>query len=205
MSKIKQKPHQTLQPDHIPHAPFYFARHGKTDWNKENRVMGQIDIPLNEIGIEQAHVIAEKLANLDISRIFSSPLKRTMQTSEIIAQAINAPIAVIEELKNAYAGIMEGQDRGDGKWLEDWRMGGNVQDAEPWVEFVKRVAIGLKKNLAQATGEKPILIVGHGPTYWALIHILNAQTIKTNAENCGVYFFSPPDLDSNQWKISTIK
>ena len=200
MNKLKQK----SKNNSIPHIPFYFVRHGQTDWNKENKVMGQIDIPLNEIGIEQANVIAEKMTNLDISHIFASPLKRTIQTSEIIAWTTNAPITIIEELKNAYAGIMEGQDRGDGKWLEDWRMGGNIEGAEPWSKFVSRIGIGLKKALAQAVNEKPILIVGHAPTYWALLHILNVHAADKKADNCGVYFLSPPDLNSNQWVVNAM-
>lgn len=166
--------------------------------------MGQIDIPLNEIGIKQAHISAKKIAPLNISRIVSSPLRRATQTSEIIAQKMNAPIAIIEELKNANAGIMEGQDRGDGKWLEQWRMGGNIEGAEPWSKFVSRVAIGLNKALAYSNDEKPILIVGHGPTFWALIHILNAQTEIEKAENCVIYFFDPLDLDANQWKVRAL-
>lgn len=188
----------------VPNIPFYFVRHGKTDWNEQNKVMGQIDIPLNEVGRKQANIIAEKLANLDISHIFSSPLKRAVETSETIAQTTNAPVTVIEELKNAYAGIMEGQDREDGKWLEDWKMGSNVKQAEPWAEFVSRITTGLKKALTHAKNEKPILIVGHGPTYWALLHILNAKAVDAKAENCGVYFFRPPDIDFNQWEVSAL-
>jgi probable phosphoglycerate mutase len=190
--------------NHIPHIPFYFARHGETDWNKANKVMGQIDIPLNKVGLEQAQVISEKMVHLDISHIFSSPLKRATQTAEIIAKATNTPITVIEELKNAFAGIMEGQDRGNGKWLEDWRMGSDIEGAESWSEFTSRVSIGLKKALAQAIDKKPILIVGHGPTYWALLPILNVPAADKKAENCVVYFFSPPDLGSNQWKVSAL-
>ncbi len=96
------------------------------------------------------------------------------------------------------------KDRGDASWLENWRMGGDIEDAEHWSEFVSRVAIGLNISLAHAIDEKPILIVGHGTTYWALIHILNAQADIKKAENCGVYFFSAPDLDSNQWKVSAL-
>lgn len=39
----------------IPHQPFYFMRHGEMDWNRSNLIMGQMDIPLNETGIRQAH------------------------------------------------------------------------------------------------------------------------------------------------------
>jgi broad specificity phosphatase PhoE len=189
----------------IPHVPFYFVRHGETDWNKENRVMGQIDIPLNEIGIKQAHVIAQKIAPLTISYIASSPLQRAIQTAEIISETTNSPITIIEELKNASAGIMESKDRGDGTWLEAWRLGTDIEGAESWSEFVARVAIGLKKALAQAIDKKPILIVAHGPTYWALLNILNAKTTVKKAENCRVYSFSPPDFDSNQWTTESIR
>jgi len=202
MNKLNKKSLQNSQNNHIPHIPFYFVRHGRTDWTMDNKVMGQIDIPLNENGIEQAHVIAQKIPNFDISHIFSSPLKRAMQTSEIIAKATSVPISTLDELKNAYAGIMEGQDKGDGKWLENWKRGATIEGAEHWTEFVSRVAIGLNNALAHATNEKPILIVGHGPTYWALLHILNAQTTKKSAKNCEVYFFNPPDADSNQWRVN---
>ncbi len=38
----------------LPLKPFYFIRHGETDWNKRNIIMGSIDIPLNDYGIDQA-------------------------------------------------------------------------------------------------------------------------------------------------------
>lgn len=188
----------------IPPTPFYFVRHGNTDWNKENRMMGQIDIPLNQIGIGQANALAEKLAHLDISHIFSSPLKRAIQTSEIIAKPDNIPTTIIEELKNVFAGPMEGKDRGDATWLKNWKMGADIEGAESWSEFISRVGIGLKKALSHAADKKPILIVGHGSTYDGLLYILNVQTFDTDAKNCGVYFFSPLDLASNEWESKCI-
>lgn len=61
--------------------------------------MGQIDIPLNDIGLAQANIIANKLSSLRIFHIFSGPLKKTIQTSEVISQATNAPITIIREFK----------------------------------------------------------------------------------------------------------
>ena len=58
----------------IPKRPFYFLRHGETDWNFEGRYQGQSDIPLNATGIAQAHAAADRLARVPIDRIVSSRL-----------------------------------------------------------------------------------------------------------------------------------
>lgn len=195
----------------ISHVPFYFVRHGQTDWNREDKVMGQIDIPLNAVGLEQAQVVAKNIAHLEISHIVSSPLKRAMQTSEIIKANINRPITVIDELKQNALGILEGRNKAEllygttiGNLIEHWKMGGDIEDAEHWSNFVSRIAIGLNFALAINPDEKPILIVAHKPVYWALLHILNAQAVDVNAKNCGVYFFRPLDLDSNRWIVNAL-
>jgi broad specificity phosphatase PhoE len=195
----------------IPHVPFYFVRHGQTDWNKENKVMGQIDIPLNATGLEQAQVAAKNIAQLEISHIVSSPLQRAMQTSEIIATAINRPITVIDELTQNALGVLEGRNKAEllngvaiDNLIEHWKMGGDIEDAEHWNDFVARIAVGLNSALAINPDDKPILIVAHKPVLWALLHILNAQIVDMNAKNCGVYFFRPHDLDSHGWIVNAL-
>jgi broad specificity phosphatase PhoE len=67
---------------------FYIFRHGQTDWNKERRMMGKRnDIPLNEIGLTQAAELAAVLAPFPIEIIYSSPLKRALETANVIAAA----------------------------------------------------------------------------------------------------------------------
>jgi len=61
------------------------VRHGETDWNVEQVFRGRIDIELNETGIKQAELLAEYLSDLKIEAIYSSPLKRALNTAEIIA------------------------------------------------------------------------------------------------------------------------
>ena len=45
----------------LPLNPFYFIRHGETEWNRRNIVMGSQDIPLNELGLQQAHEASQVL------------------------------------------------------------------------------------------------------------------------------------------------
>ena len=85
-----------------------FIRHGQTDWNKEKKLMGQTDIPLNEEGLAQARAVAETLAG-DFDALYSSPLKRAYQTAEIISERLKKPIIVREELKERGFGSLAGQ------------------------------------------------------------------------------------------------
>jgi broad specificity phosphatase PhoE len=67
----------TLQ---IPSMPFYFIRHGETDWNKTRQdLCDRDDIELNQTGIEQVEKIHPIIETLGITHIYSSPLKRTEQ------------------------------------------------------------------------------------------------------------------------------
>ncbi len=61
------------------------ARHGETEWNVAEVFRGRIDVELNEVGKKQAELLAEHLSDLKIDAIYSSPLKRAIQTAEMIA------------------------------------------------------------------------------------------------------------------------
>ena len=62
------------------------ARHGETEWNVKEIFRGRADIDLNETGLNQAELLAEYLSVFDITAIYSSPLKRAMNTAEVIAR-----------------------------------------------------------------------------------------------------------------------
>lgn len=86
MNKLKQQ----SQNNSIPHIPFYFLRHGETDWNKYQQALcDQDEITLNETGLIQATNIRTKLCFLGITRIYASPLMRAKQTAEIVNEALN--------------------------------------------------------------------------------------------------------------------
>lgn len=62
----------------------YIVRHVQTDWNKEGRYQGRIDVDLNSEGVSQAIKIRDKLADIKFDKVFSSPLKRAYKTARII-------------------------------------------------------------------------------------------------------------------------
>lgn len=70
---------------------YYLFRHGETDWNKEKRFMGQTDIPLNNVGKEQAINLAERLKELSLIELHSSDLQRTKETAQIIMSEKHPP------------------------------------------------------------------------------------------------------------------
>lgn len=72
------------------------VRHGQTDWNPIGRVMGHLDIPINKTGVEQSEHLMEWLKNVELHAIYSSPIKRALQTAQIIAKGKNG-LKVIEE------------------------------------------------------------------------------------------------------------
>jgi broad specificity phosphatase PhoE len=86
----------------------YVFRHGETDWNREGRSMGWLDVPLNQNGIEQAKKLAESLKDAGLEIIYSSPLSRTLETAKIVAGAKNIEIIQNDALKERNNGILEG-------------------------------------------------------------------------------------------------
>lgn len=70
------------------------VRHGQTVWNIESgeRFRGRTDLPLDDMGLAQAQALARRLADLPIAAIYSSPLKRAVQTAQPIAQQLALPV-----------------------------------------------------------------------------------------------------------------
>ena len=85
------------------------VRHGETDWNRQRRVQGITDIPLNQRGVEQAERLARALRNEHIENILSSPLKRALQTAEIVNRCHGKTIRPVSALGELDQGDFEGR------------------------------------------------------------------------------------------------
>ena len=91
-------------------ARIILVRHGETNWNKEGRFQGQIDIPLNSNGIKQASAVSEFLKTIEINKAFSSSMSRPKQTAiQILKHHPNIAIEEKEELIEIGHGLWEGK------------------------------------------------------------------------------------------------
>lgn len=91
---------------------FYVFRHGQTDMNVIGRWQGRgVDLSLNEIGRKQARELAKELKNTGIEVIFSSPLKRAVETAEIVAETLCVPVRVETGLIEGCFGEAEGKTK----------------------------------------------------------------------------------------------
>lgn len=85
----------------------WFLRHGQTDWNKQGRIQGQRESDLDEVGREQAKALGARLAGTKFDAIYSSDLKRTTQTAELVFP--DAELLFEPRLREIAGGVLEGK------------------------------------------------------------------------------------------------
>lgn len=93
----------------------YLVRHGESVFNAEERVQGQADVALSDLGRRQAAALAvwsralvDDQSNQSIVEIWSSPLQRARHTAAAIAAALGLPVRIEEGLQELHAGIFQG-------------------------------------------------------------------------------------------------
>lgn len=86
----------------------YVIRHGETDWNKEKRLQGKTDIPLNENGRELARIVGEKMKEIPFAFAVSSPLSRAVETAHLAFGGRDIPIYSDERIGEMSFGDWEG-------------------------------------------------------------------------------------------------
>jgi broad specificity phosphatase PhoE len=87
----------------------YCVRHGESVYNAEGRIQGQSDVPLSELGRCQSEAVADAVGKLPVDAVYSSPLKRAMETARMIANRLGLEVRTDSRLKEINAGIF--QDR----------------------------------------------------------------------------------------------
>ena len=104
------------------HRLLFLARHGETDWNREGRFQGHADPPLNGTGRAQAAQLAAGLADVELSAVYSSPLRRALETARVVAAAHELEAVALDALREVDVGSWQGLTRADAKaWADDLR------------------------------------------------------------------------------------
>lgn len=86
-------------------------RHAQTPWNKLKKVQGQADPPLSKEGREQAQKLHKRIASelSQYSVIYSSPMKRALETAKLIQGKSQVPIKIDNRLRSRNLGLFSGK------------------------------------------------------------------------------------------------
>jgi uncharacterized phosphatase len=165
----------------------YLVRHGETDWNRQRRIQGLTDIPLNETGRAQAMATGMLLARRHWDGVFASPLSRARETASIIAAEVGLPEpTLVDELVERNYGLAEGLD-----WMEiesRYPHGVDVPGRETREEVGARVVPALIALAEQHPGES-LVIVSHGGAIRAVLNEVQPSASHGMITNGSVHSF----------------
>jgi broad specificity phosphatase PhoE len=176
--------------------PFWYLRHGETDWNAQGLSQGNVDIPLNPTGLAQARSAAVRLRNRGIATIVSSPLSRARVTAEIAAEALSLPVQVEDDLREVRFGAQEGQPMSD--WFPHWVAGNfTPEGAESFAELRQRAVIAVNRSIACPPA---VLVVAHGALFRALRTAMGIEPL-IRTPNAVPIWCEPPSPGETAWKL----
>ena len=148
-------------------------RHGETEWNRELRFQGQVDVPLNATGHAQAQRLAQRLAGEPIDHLVSSDLSRARQTADPFARQVQASRGIgldvdaalreqafgridgmrVEDIKRDHADVWAGWTQFQSDYV--------VPGGESTRQFHTRVMAALWQMVASHPG-RTLAVVTHG-------------------------------------------
>ncbi len=146
----------------------YIIRHGECDGNRDKRIRGCVDFPLNENGLKQARALAARLKGAGISAVVTSPLARALETARILGEAVGAEPVVKEGFRNICFGEWENRLQSDimREFPEAWRTWTTrpeelrVAGAESLFDVRERSLRELENTVAEYEG-RTIALVSH--------------------------------------------
>jgi broad specificity phosphatase PhoE len=173
------------------------ARHGETDWNRESRFQGHADPPLNELGREQARGLAQLLAGDQIAALYTSPLRRAVETAEIVGRRLRLPVNVDTALMEVDVGSWSGLTHAQiaEQFPESWQRwldyGPGWDDGESYEQLGLRAVPAVLRLARRHHAERILLITHGGVIRCVLAHAAGipyemARRLHPVAENCGL-------------------
>lgn len=144
-------------------------RHGRTEWNEQGRTQGQSDIPLDEVGVEQARSSAARLASLGPTAIVSSDLRRASDTAAALASLCDLEVTYDPRLREVHFGEREGMSFEESMQrfpdqTRSWMRSEEVRfpGGETYLETAQRFAAALRDVIAGMGDDDLVVVASHG-------------------------------------------
>ncbi len=179
----------------------FLIRHGQSEADLLNVHEGRADFPLTELGTRQAFAMAEWMAGeYTLDRIYSSTLKRAMQTASYLAEACGLDPVFETDLMERDNGLLAGMDYKEAELLYPQAAALPIHRAlynmEPLLNFRCRAERELSKILEETHGLKAIAIVSHGGMINRLCHCLLRLPLESDA------VFHTDDTGIHGWRVT---
>lgn len=147
-------------------------RHGETDWNVNRRYQGTSDTPLNELGMRQAHALADTMRGEEWDAIISSPLQRAWSTALPIAEALrmNEDLLIPDpRLMERSYGVAEGFTLIE----REERFPGDVWDGLEPIDDLSSRSIGAIEDYIRRFPNQRLVMVTHGTWINSVLEVLS--------------------------------
>ncbi len=183
----------------------FLIRHGETEHNVEGGITGQLDIPLNEYGVEQAEKLAERLKNENFDAAYSSDLERTYKTTKIVSGRQNLHPEEFKEFREMDFGTVEGKPKEVfGRMADESNKERHFYtppDGESTHEAGQRF-LGKLEDLSENHENDKILVGGHSVALKAtLMRILDLKGEYYGKLNLGNTSITELELEEGGWKL----
>ena len=158
------------------------ARHGETDWNRDGIWQGHGDPPLNDVGRRQAAALAQRMRETEIDVLYSSDLRRAVETAEYVSLAKGLAMIRDSDLREMDVGSWTGLT-----WVEiaERFPGTERHDGESREAFDTRVLAALRR-IASGHADRRILVVTHGGVVRTLQRHMFGEP-RAVLDNCETY------------------
>lgn len=185
-----------------------FIRPGETDWNRDLRWQGWVAIPLNDLGKLQAAQLAKFIRNIGLSALYTSDLKRSSQTAEILAEKLGfAPIAD-ERLRERHIGNWQGlmPEEMEAWYPEEYAQlladpqNFRVPGGESRQDVKARMLAAFKDIVAQDKGET-VAIISHTTAINELLSEILGSTYKKSSSVSNSSVTTIRANDSGAWEL----
>ena len=176
----------------------FLLRHGETDWNRDHRCQGIVDLDLNGTGVRQANEVAAYLRHERIHSIYSSNLRRAVQTAEVVSREHGLSIQIEPNLRELDHGELEGltfEEIRDkyGEFIQKWRSEPAdllLPGGERLADVAERAWSAVNRIIDRHIEEHRIVLVSHNfPIVAILCRITNTplnQYRSFHLDPCGL-------------------